>query len=98
MILEALAQLIRSGWICAAAIVIVWIETAIVLKFRPQMARTLVSNALSGSFLLAALGSVLVGAGLAWTALALVGAFAAHLADLAYRLRDNASAFKRSTE
>ena len=98
MILDALAQLIRSGWICVAAIGLIWLETAMIARYRPSLRSAMVANALAGTFLLAALASALIDAHLFWTGLALAAAFAAHLFDLAYRLRDSASEFNRSTE
>lgn len=98
MLPEPVAHFISSGWICAVALAILWLETLVLLARRRAMRSLLLANALSGSFLIAALGSALLGADVAWTAAALAAAFAAHLADLAYRLAAGSSRFRRRTE
>jgi len=85
-----MGEIIRSGRAIDWILVLIAFEALAVLGCRAitgrgPMAVAFIGNILAGSFLLVALRGALTGASWIWIALSLIGAFAAHLADLAGR-------------
>ena len=89
-----MSDLFASGRIVDAVLLLVAAEAFVILAWRRRAkpgAGALLINLASGACLMLALRVALVGAHWTWLALALLGALAAHLADLWLRLRPHAA-------
>lgn len=87
--MAALEYLFRSGWVSAVALAVLWLGTAAIcaVSSSPWIRfRLLLANALSGTFLLLAVGAALKDMGVLWVAAPMVGSLVAHGADLWLRL------------
>lgn len=87
--MAVLEHLFRSGWVTVIALAVLWLGTAAICAAsnRPWMLlRLLLANALSGTFLLLALGAALKDMGMIWVAVPLAGSLLAHGTDLWLRL------------
>jgi CHASE2 domain-containing sensor protein len=97
LLLDGLA----NGWISLFAILVLWVETAVLSLLAAQRwrrFRALCANALSGTFLLSALGLALRGQGPIWILALLAASLVAHAADILMRGQDKGRLFKRNTE
>ncbi|WP_158045497.1 hypothetical protein [Skermanella pratensis] len=86
-------ELFAGGRIIDAILVLVAIEAAALTAWlgrrgRARLARALLPNLASGACLMLALRTALVDGWWGWIALSLAGSLAAHVLDLAARLRD----------
>jgi hypothetical protein len=87
--MAALEYLFRSGWVTALALAVLWLGTAAIcaVSSSPWMRfRLLLANALSGTFLLLAVGAALKDMGVVWVAVPMAGSLVAHGTDLWLRL------------
>jgi hypothetical protein len=87
--MPTIEYLFRSGWVTALALAVLWLGTAAicVASNKPwPLFRSLIANALSGSFLLLAVGAALTESGVLWVAALMAGSLVAHGADLWQRL------------
>ena len=87
-----MSDLFASGRIVDVVLLLVAAEAVVILAWRRRAkpgAGALLVNLASGACLMLALRAALVGAHWTWLALALLGALAAHLADLWLRLRSH---------
>ncbi len=85
----AVEYLFRSGWVTAIALTVLWLGTAVLCarSRRPwTLFKSLLANALSGTFLLLAVGAALADKNITWIAGLMVGSLLAHAADLWQRL------------
>ena len=91
-----MSEFIRGGRAIDWILLLIALEALAVLGYRALTRRgpapaAFIGNILAGSFLLIASRIALAGASWGWIALSLIGAFAAHLADLAARWEVSAS-------
>jgi hypothetical protein len=96
-----LLEWLANGWISLFAILVLWVETALLslLSGQPwRRFRALCANALSGSFLLLALGLALRGQGPMWILALLAASLVAHAADILTRGWGHGRLFSRKTE
>lgn len=87
--MTALDYLFRSGWVTALAVAVLWLGTAAICaaSSRPWVLfRMLLANALSGTFLLLAVGAALKDMSVVWVAVPMAGSLLAHGTDLWLRL------------
>ena len=87
-----MAEFFASGRVADLVLLVLAVESALLLAWHRRTGgglrpRAVLGLALPGVALVLALRFALTGAGWEWVALALVGAFAAHLFDLATRLK-----------
>lgn len=97
LLLDALAD----GWISLFAILVLWVETALLslMSRNPgRRFRTLFANACSGTCLLAALGLALRGDGPIWILALMAASLLAHGADILLRGPDHGRRFRRTME
>ncbi|NBN63101.1 hypothetical protein GWI72_00115 [Microvirga tunisiensis] len=96
-----LADWLARGWICAAALAVLWAELVLLCALAPhprQRLGQLLPNVLAGSCLLVALGLALTGASALAILVVLALSLVAHVADVASRLGPQASRLSRNTE
>lgn len=87
--MAALEYLFRSGWVTILALSVLWLGTAAICaaSSRPWILfRALLANALSGTFLLLAVGAALTDMPVLWVAAPMAGSLVAHGTDLWLRL------------
>ncbi|SIR43608.1 hypothetical protein SAMN05880582_11365 [Rhizobium sp. RU20A] len=88
--MSGLIDWLMAGWVGALALVVLWLEVATLCLAAPQpRARlaVLAPNALAGSFLLAAVGLALSGAGDVPILALMAGSLVAHGVDMLARFR-----------
>lgn len=87
--IQAVDHLFHSGWVTALALAVLWLGTTAICAASSKpwtLFRSLLANALSGSFLLLAVGVALTDMGVIWVAILMAGSLVAHGTDLWLRL------------
>ncbi len=88
--MSAVIDWLMAGWVGAVALIVLWLEVAVLCLSAPSPGKrltVLAPNAFAGSFLLAAVGLALSGAGAVPILALMAGSLVAHGIDMLARFR-----------